>query len=250
MEVLRLVGDSDVVCVNHVSKRYGDQAVLKDIHFSIRKGEIFGLLGPSGAGKTTLVKQLAGLEVPTDGENVIFQQRMPSLQIMKRIGYMGQSDALYGELSAKENLEFFAAIYGLKRKERLQRIPEVLKIVNLAGTEKKLVSSFSGGMKRRLSLAISLLHEPELLILDEPTVGIDPVLRKSIWQTFDRLKSNGTTIIVTTHVMDEAEKCDRLGLLRDGKLIAIGTPTELMADTSSQSIEEAFLVYGGAVHEN
>ncbi|MDQ0219282.1 ABC transporter ATP-binding protein [Peribacillus cavernae] len=235
-----------IISSQHVSKSFGKQLVLNDITLEIFSGEIFGLLGPSGAGKTTLVKQLIGLDLPTGGENYIFQTRMPSLSIVERIGYMAQSDALYEELSAKENLEFFASLYGLTRKQRQNRIREVMEIVELSDHLHKLVSNYSGGMKRRLSLAIALLHEPELLILDEPTVGIDPVLRKSIWESFYELKKKGITIIVTTHVMDEAEKCDRLGMIRDGQLIAVGTPAELKNKTNSSTIEEAFLVYGGA----
>jgi ABC-2 type transport system ATP-binding protein len=234
-----------VVAMQHISKAFGKQQVLKDIHLNIQEGEIFGLLGPSGAGKTTLVKQLVGLDLPSSGEIYLFQEKMPALKLIERVGYMAQSDALYGELSAKENLQFFASLYGLKGKKQQQRINEVMEIVQLTDHLTKLVSNYSGGMKRRLSLAISLLHKPRLLILDEPTVGIDPVLRKSIWKAFDNLKKNGTTIIVTTHVMDEAEKCDRLGLMRDGSLIAVGTPKELKEQTNSESIEEAFLVYGG-----
>jgi ABC-2 type transport system ATP-binding protein len=234
-----------VVAMQHISKSFGKQQVLKDIHLNIQEGEIFGLLGPSGAGKTTLVKQLVGLDLPSLGEIYLFQEKMPALKLIERVGYMAQSDALYGELSAKENLQFFASLYGLKGKKQQQRINEVMEIVQLTDHLTKLVSNYSGGMKRRLSLAISLLHKPRLLILDEPTVGIDPVLRKSIWKAFDSLKKNGTTIIVTTHVMDEAEKCDRLGLMRDGSLIAVGTPKELKEQTNSESIEEAFLVYGG-----
>jgi ABC-2 type transport system ATP-binding protein len=235
-----------IVSTRNVSKSFGKQAVLKDIDLEIFRGEIFGLLGPSGAGKTTLVKQLVGLDLPTSGENFVFQQRMPSLSLIERIGYMAQSDALYGELSAKENLEFFAALYGLKGERRQKRMKEVMEIVELSEHVNKLVSNYSGGMKRRLSLAIALLHEPELLILDEPTVGIDPVLRKNIWNSFYELKKKGTTIIVTTHVMDEAEKCDRLGMIRSGELIAVGTPEELRRNTNTATIEEAFLVYGGA----
>lgn len=236
----------EIVSIQHISKVFGKQQVLKDISLDIHEGEIFGLLGPSGAGKTTLVKQLVGLDLPTSGQNFLFQEKMPALKLIERVGYMAQSDALYGELSAKENLQFFAALYGLKGKKQQQRMNEVMEIVQLTNHMNKLVSNYSGGMKRRLSLAISLLHEPDILILDEPTVGIDPVLRKSIWGAFYDLKSKGTTIIVTTHVMDEAEKCDRLGLMRDGRLIAIGTPKELKDKTNTATIEGAFLVYGGA----
>lgn len=234
------------VSIRNVSKSFGKHQVLKDITLDIYEGEIFGLLGPSGAGKTTLVKELAGLDEPTEGENHLFHEKMPSLSLIKRIGYMAQSDALYEELSAKENLQFFSELYGLKRHKQAQRIQEVMELVQLSGDVTKLVSNYSGGMKRRLSLAIALLHEPELLILDEPTVGIDPVLRKSIWKAFTDLKAQGKTLIVTTHVMDEADKCDRLGLIRDGKLIAVGTPAELKEQTNSLTIEEAFLVFGGA----
>ncbi|MEK3889082.1 ABC transporter ATP-binding protein [Bacillus sp. FSL K6-3431] len=240
--------NTDNICVSirQVSKRFGKHQVLEDINLEINKGEIFGLLGPSGAGKTTLVKQLSGLDNPTSGENFIFQEKMPTLSLINRIGYMAQSDALYEELSAKENLQFFSTLYGLKGEKQSRRIKEVMELVQLSDHLTKLVSNYSGGMKRRLSLAIALLHEPEMLILDEPTVGIDPVLRKSIWDAFYKLKKKGTTLIVTTHVMDEAEKCDRLALMREGRLIAIGTPNELKEQTNSDTIEEAFLVYGGA----
>lgn len=238
--------ETTIVSIRNVSKAFGKQTVLQDINLEIQKGEIFGLLGPSGAGKTTLVKHLIGLDLPTKGEVDLFGKRMPSLDLIQGVGYMSQSDALYTELSAKENLEFFATLYGLKGKERKRRIDEVMEIVQLSEHLNKLVSQYSGGMKRRLSLAAALLHEPNLIILDEPTVGIDPVLRQSIWDSFYELKNNGKTLIVTTHVMDEAEKCDRLGLIRDGKLIAVGTPSELKQQTNATTIEEAFLVYGGA----
>jgi len=234
------------ISIRHVSKSYKKHHVLEDINLDIFEGEIFGLLGPSGAGKTTLVKQLTGLDTPTSGESYVFQKKMPSLELINSIGYMAQSDALYEDLSAKENLQFFSSLYGLKGERQTRRIAEVMELVQLTDALNKLVSNFSGGMKRRLSLAIALLHEPKILILDEPTVGIDPVLRKSIWEAFYELKQNGTTIIVTTHVMDEADKCDRLALLRDGSLIAVGSPDELKENTNSATIEEAFLVYGGA----
>lgn len=232
--------------ISQVSKSFGKHQVLHRIDLEIGQGEIFGLLGPSGAGKTTLVKQLAGLDVPTTGENFLFGEKLPSLKLISRIGYMAQSDALYADLSAKENLQFFASLYGLKGKEQKRRINEVMDLVELSDDLNKLVSNYSGGMKRRLSLAIALLHEPEILILDEPTVGIDPLLRKNIWEAFYELNQKGTTLIVTTHVMDEAEKCHRLGLMRNGSLIAVGTPEELKGRTGSTTLEDAFLVYGGA----
>eukprot|EP00130_Batrachochytrium_dendrobatidis_P008505 XP_006683380.1 hypothetical protein BATDEDRAFT_15107 [Batrachochytrium dendrobatidis JAM81] len=234
------------ISIRQVSKQFGKHEVLKNINLEINEGEIFGLLGPSGAGKSTLVKELAGLDVPTTGENYLFQEKMPSLKLMERVGYMAQADALYEDLTANENLQFFASLYGLKGKKQKQRINEVMQIVNLTDHLHKPVRNYSGGMKRRMSLAIALLHEPEMLILDEPTVGIDPVLRKSIWESFYELNRKGTTIIITTHVMDEAEKCGRLGLMRDGMMIAVGTPEELKKETDANTIEEAFLIYGGA----
>jgi ABC-2 type transport system ATP-binding protein len=238
--------NNPVITIKNVSKSFGKNQVLENINLEIHSGEIFGFLGPSGAGKTTLVKELVGLDTPTKGENFVLGGKMPSLGLMQRVGYMSQADALYGELSAKENLEFFAALYGLKGANRKKRMESVMETVQLSDDLNKLVSNYSGGMKRRLSLAAALLHEPELLILDEPTVGIDPVLRKSIWDAFYDLKKKGTTIIVTTHVMDEAEKCDRLGMVRNGKLIAVGSPEELKENTNTGTIEDAFLVYGGA----
>ena len=234
------------VSIRNVSKSFKKHKVLENINLEIHEGEVFGLLGPSGAGKTTLVKQLTGLETPTSGESYLFQEKMPTLKLINRIGYMAQSDGLYEDLTAKENLQFFSELYGLKGEKQARRIKEVMALVKLTGDLTKLVSNYSGGMKRRLSLAIALLHEPEILLLDEPTVGIDPVLRQSIWEAFYALKQNGTTIIVTTHVMDEADKCDRLGMIRDGRLIAVGTPEELKEMTNSTTIEDAFLVYGGA----
>jgi ABC-2 type transport system ATP-binding protein len=241
---------NSVIQVSGVSKNFGTHHVLKDISLTVKKNEIYGLLGPSGAGKTTLVKMIAGIETPTKGSINVLDTLMPDLHNMSRIGYMAQSDALYGELSGKENLEFFASIYGLKGEKQKERIEHAASLVNLTDFLKKPVQQYSGGMKRRLSLAAALLHEPEILILDEPTVGIDPVLRQSIWNELYKLIDAGTTIIVTTHVMDEAEKCGQLGMLRDGRLIASGSPQQLKKNTSSVTIEDAFLYYGGVRYEN
>ena len=231
--------------VIHVDKKFGKVSVLKDITMEVKANEIFGLLGPSGSGKPTLVKLIAGMAEPSNGEVYVSGVRMPNLNMLNNIGYMAQSDALYSELTALENLAFFAALVGLNGAVRKQRIEEVTQLVNLANFLKRPIATYSGGMKRRLSLAIALLHRPEILILDEPTVGIDPVLRKSIWDELRNLSQSGTTILLTTHVMDEAEKCTRLGMIRDGRLIAVGAPDELKQSAGSQTLEDAFLVYGG-----
>ncbi|WP_423190264.1 ABC transporter ATP-binding protein [Alkalibacterium sp. f15] len=239
-----------IISIKNLSKSYGKQEVLKDIDLEINKGEIFGLLGPSGAGKTTLVKQLVGLEEATIGEVHILNKKQPSLHLIEKIGYMAQSDALYTELSARENLEFFVSLYGMNKKKRQERIEEVMTVVDLKDSFDKIVANYSGGMKRRLSLAIAMLHEPDILILDEPTVGMDPILRKSIWNSFNALKRKGITIIVTTHVMDEADKCDRLGMIREGKLTAVGSPQELKQKAHAKDLEGAFLVFGGFENED
>ncbi|MEK5030396.1 ABC transporter ATP-binding protein [Paenibacillus sp. FSL R7-0302] len=234
-----------VIAVTHVNRAFGDKTVLKDITLQVNQAETFGILGPSGSGKTTLVKLLTGIDEVTSGEVTVLGVRMPKLAMLQQIGYMAQSDALYNELSAKENLEFFAALYGLKGGNRTRRIGDVMELVNLQEHLRRRVDQYSGGMKRRLSLAIALLHEPPLLLLDEPTVGIDPVLRQSIWKELKALNRKGTTIVLTTHVMDEAEKCDRLAMIRDGVLLAADTPAGLLEATGTASIEEAFLCYGG-----
>lgn len=234
-----------VIVVTRVDRSFGQKRVLKDISMQVNRAETFGILGPSGSGKTTLVRLLTGIDEATAGEVSVLGVRMPKLSMLQRIGYMAQSDALYTELSAKENLEFFASLYGLKGGNRTRRIGDVMELVNLQEHLRKRVDQYSGGMKRRLSLAIALLHEPPLLLLDEPTVGIDPVLRQSIWKELKALNRKGTTIVLTTHVMDEAEKCDRLAMIREGVLLAVDTPAGLLQATGSATIEDAFLYYGG-----
>ncbi|OMF90381.1 ABC transporter ATP-binding protein [Paenibacillus sp. FSL R7-0337] len=245
MEEIGVNEGKPVIEVTHVNRAFGNKTVLKDITLQVNQAETFGILGPSGSGKTTLVKLLTGIDEVTSGEVTVLGVRMPKLAMLQQIGYMAQSDALYTELSAKENLEFFAALYGLKGGNRTRRIGDVMELVNLQEHLRRRVDQYSGGMKRRLSLAIALLHEPPLLLLDEPTVGIDPVLRQSIWKELKALNRKGTTIVLTTHVMDEAEKCDRLAMIRDGVLLAADTPAGLLQATGAASIEEAFLYYGG-----
>ncbi|REH97482.1 ABC transporter ATP-binding protein [Staphylococcus felis] len=227
--------------LSHTVKVYDKRTVLNDVSLSVNSGEILGIIGPSGSGKTTLIKCLLGMENLNSGLATILDTTMPNRKILGRIGYMGQSDALYENLSAYENLIFFGNLIGLKGKQLEKMIDENLQLVKLSDFKKKLVNTFSGGMKRRLSLAITLLGHPELIILDEPTVGIDPSLRKDIWEQLKILSQQGKGVIVTTHMMDEAEKCDLVGLIIDGKLFEIGTPETLKEKFNVTSIEEVFL---------
>lgn len=232
-----------VVDVANIDVTYNKTRILSNVDIKIKEGEIIGLLGPSGAGKTTLVKVIIGMKEVDKGEVKVFDNKMPTLDVSKDIGYMAQSDALYDDISALDNVLFFGELYGIKGKAAKERAMEVLRLVNLDKDFNKAVKNYSGGMKRRLSLAIALLHNPKLLILDEPTVGIDPILRKKFWDEFERIKNAGRTIIVTTHVMDEAYKCDKLALIRDGEIISEGTPKEIIESSGGKTIEDAFLFY-------
>lgn len=234
-----------VVEVKGLKQQFGTMTVLENVTLDVFSGEILGLLGPSGAGKTTLVKDIIGMNRPTAGTISILGTPMPSLEAVRNIGYMAQSDALYEDLNAYDNLLFFGALYDLKGAEAKKRADEVLSVVQLLEHAKRPVRNYSGGMKRRLSLAAALLHRPKILILDEPTVGIDPVLRMEFWREFENIKASGTAIIVTTHVMDEAEHCQRLALIRDGGIIAIGSPEELKQRSGKSTIEGAFLHFSG-----
>jgi len=239
---------SDCIVLEKVNQRFGDRQVLTDISLTVPRGKIYGLLGPSGCGKTTTVKIMSGILEASSGSVYVLGEAMPNLALMNRVGYMAQSDALYNLMTAGENLAFFGALYGMNKKTLKERILEVMALVNLSGDLTKVVGAYSGGMKRRLSLAMALLHEPEVLILDEPTVGIDPLLRKSIWDTLNAMaRQRGITILVTTHVMDEAEKCDELAMIRDGRLIAHGAPLQLRQNVGASSIEEAFIIYGSGL---
>jgi ABC-2 type transport system ATP-binding protein len=235
----------DSIRIEQVSRSFGKRQVLRDIDMRVPAGQIFGLLGPSGCGKTTLVKIIAGILPPTAGRVCVLGQAMPRLDIMARIGYMAQSDALYAALSAEENLLFFAALYGIRGSAAKKRLREVMELVNLGGELKKTVAAYSGGMKRRLSLALALLAQPPLLLLDEPTVGIDPLLRQDIWRELRALAERGVAILVTTHVMDEAAKCHQLAMMRAGRLIAQGNVEQLLTASGQATIEQAFIYYGG-----
>lgn len=242
---------TQTIKVDKVSKSFGKKEVLTNVTINIEKGQIYGFIGPSGAGKTTLVKMIVGMDHSDSGTIQVLDKKMPNLEVLQEIGYMAQSDALYGELTGKENLTFFAALYKLNRASQKERIAYAAELVNLTPDLNKKVAAYSGGMKRRLSLAIALIQDPKILILDEPTVGIDPELRLSIWNELIRLKTEEEkTIIVTTHVMDEAEKCDVVAMVRDGRILTSGSPKELKAFYQADNFDEVFLKAGGKIYEN
>ena len=219
-----------------VVKQFGKQRALDGVTLRVRRGEVYGLLGPNGSGKTTLIRTLVGLVAPEAGTVSILGQRMPQLEVLAHIGYMTQQAALYPDLSAEENVHFFGAIYG-----RVDGVRDALELVDLWDRRKSVVSTLSGGMRTRCSLACALVHKPDLLLLDEPTVGVDPQLRVQLWDRFRKMAAGGTTIVVSSHVMDEAERCDRLGLIRFGKLLAEGSVAEIKAKAGVDRLEEAFL---------
>ena len=227
--------------IKQIKKSFASQKVLDGVSLDLPSGQILGLIGPSGAGKSTLIKTMLGMEKADEGTTLVLGEKMPNRQVLRDLGYMAQSDALYESLTGIENLRFFGQMKKMKKEVLDSAISHVAEVIELTDHLNKLVSSYSGGMKRRLSLGIALLGNPKLLILDEPTVGIDPSLRRKIWKELHYIKTNGTSILVTTHVMDEAELCDKIGLLSGGNLIALGTPDKLKQKFNVPTMEEVFL---------
>ena len=234
------MSDAYAVNVDGVSKSFGAFKALNGINLRVRQGEIYGLLGPNGAGKTTLIRLLCGLLEAHAGTVTVLGHRMPNVAVLRHIGYMTQQAALYPSISVEENVRFFAAINGAD-----EGVQEALELVQLWDRRSSVVSTLSGGMRQRCSLACALVHKPELLLLDEPTVGVDPQLRVQFWESFRRMAANGTTLIVSSHVMDEADRCQRLGLIQYGRLLAEGSPADIRAQGGSQNLEEAFLALAG-----
>ena len=231
-----------VIEVSQVNKVFGEQVALRDVSLRVEPGEIFCLLGPSGSGKTTLIRLLNGVYFPTQGRVTVFGKEPArfSRQDREQIGYMPQMFVLYPNLSVAENLNFIASIYGLSWRDRRQRLPRLLELVNLTEHQRSLAGNISGGMKRRLELACALLHEPALVYMDEPTAGIDPILRASLWKEFrslrdeERIGPQGEslgrrTLFVTTQYVSEADSCDKVAIVAKGELVALGTPHELRA---------------------
>ena len=234
------MSSQDAVVVDNVVKSFGAIRALDGVSLRVGAGEVYGLLGPNGSGKTTLIRTLVGLVQPDSGSVQVLGQAMPNLGVLSRIGYMTQAAALYPDLSVEENLRFFAAISGSHAD-----IGDALDFVDLASRRKSVVAQLSGGMRTRASLACALVHQPQLLLLDEPTVGVDPQLRKQLWDRFGQMAAQGTAIVVSSHVMDEAERCQRLGLILFGRLLAEGSAQDLQRRAGVTKLEDAFLKLAG-----
>jgi ABC-2 type transport system ATP-binding protein len=215
----------------------GGTEVLRDLTFNVGPGEVTGLLGPSGCGKTTLMRSIVGVQRITGGRVTVFGEPAGAAPLRPRIGYVTQAASVYDDLTVEENLSFFASVLGVGA----DRVADCIAVVDLNAERSKVVGRLSGGQRSRVSLAVALLGQPKLIVLDEPTVGLDPVLRKDLWETFHRLADEGAAVFVSSHVMDEATRCDRLLLMRDGRIIADDTPQGLLEKTGTDDIETAFL---------
>jgi ABC-2 type transport system ATP-binding protein len=224
----------------HVTKRFGAFVAVDDVSFDVRAGEVFGLLGSNGAGKSTLIRLFCGLLRPTSGTASVLgvDTAKDPEAVRRRIGYMTQRFSLYDDLSVQQNLEFYAGIYGLRGLEKADRISWAKEIGNLSGMESKGVRSLPGGWKQRLALACSVLHRPRVLFLDEPTGGVDPLSRRRFWGLIDEMSAEGVTLIVTTHYLDEAERCDRIALMHQGRLVALGTVGDLKEVFAGRAVLE------------
>ena len=228
---------TNAIVVEDLHVRRGKHEVLHDLDLEIPSGGLVGLLGPSGSGKTTLMRAIVGVQLIASGSVTVLGQPAGSRTLRDRVGYVTQAASVYDDLSVRQNLEYFRAVLGAPKSD----VDRVIEQTGLAGNANALVGSLSGGQRGRASLAAALLGQPQLLVLDEPTVGLDPVLRVDLWTLFSTLAASGVTLVVSSHVMDEATRCDRLLLLRDGSLIADTTPDELLRSTGTTDPETAFL---------
>ena len=236
------MSDAPAIRASGLRKTFGEIQAVDGVSFELDPGRIYGLLGPNGSGKTTLIRLLAGLTRATEGTAEVLGVAMPSRPNLSRIGYMTQSDGVYPALTVAENAAFFAAAYGIRDPAA---IDDALAVVDLADRAAAITATLSGGQRRRLSLACALIHRPPVLFLDEPTVGVDPLLRVQFWSHFQALADGGVTVIVSSHVMDEADRCHELLFMRSGRLIARGTGTELRATAGTDDLETAFVRLSG-----
>jgi len=231
-----------VVRATGLRKSFAKRTALDGLDLSVEQGTLYGLAGPNGAGKTTLIRVLCGLLKPDEGEAHLLGWRMPSVRVRSQLGYMPQDFAVYDDLTVLQNLEFFGGLYDLSRNQIRARADELLDLVALSDRRDQRTGTLSGGMRRRVSLAISLLHKPRLAFLDEPTAGVDPKLRRDFWDYFNRSAEQGVTLVVTTHLVEEALRCHLVGFLNQGRLLTEGTPDEILRDTGTESMDDAFIV--------
>ena len=232
------------ITVKGMSVKFGDKIILDRLSYDFESRKIICLIGPSGSGKSTFIKSIVGMQKLDSGSVEILEVKIPDRKILGQLGYMAQEDALFKELTGKQNLEFFGSLQGIKKNELTENLEKAALTVNLTSHLKQSVANYSGGMQRRLSLAIALQTDAPILLLDEPTVGIDPELRQEIWEELRNQADQGKTILITTLVMDEAERCDIVLMLRNGKFIAEGSPKEIKEKYQVDSVEEAFIVAG------
>ncbi len=235
--------DNKVIEVKGLTKMFGDFTAVSAITFDVKKGEIFGFLGANGAGKTTAMKMLIGISKPTAGEAKVagFDVASQAEDIKKNIGYMSQKFALYDDLTVRENITFFGGIYGLTRAKIKEKTSELIEELGLQDLMDKLVGSLPLGWKQKISFSVSLLHDPKIVFLDEPTGGVDPITRRQFWEMIYKSANKGTTIFVTTHYMDEAEYCDRVSIMVNGKIEALDTPKKLKELYNTETMNDVFL---------
>lgn len=233
----------EVISAKNLTKKFGDFTAVDAISFEVREGEIFGFLGANGAGKSTAMKMLTGLLSPTSGAGSVagFDVYRQTEKIKQNIGYMSQKFALYDDLTVRENVRFFGGIYGLKRRVIKEKTEQLLEELALKSVEKQMVGSLPLGWKQRLAFSVALLHDPRIVFLDEPTGGVDPITRRQFWEMIYKAAAGGVTVFVTTHYMDEAEYCDRVSIMVDGKIEALDTPGNLKRAYSAGSMDEVFL---------
>lgn len=233
------------ISVENLTKKFGSFTAVDNLNFSIPEGSIFGFLGPNGSGKSTTIRMLCGVLHPTGGRALIMGRDVTAdtEAVRQSLGYMSQRFSLYEDLTVEENLDFYAGVYGLPKQVTAERKKELIAMANLTGKEKSLAGTLSGGWKQRLALGCALIHKPRLLILDEPTAGVDPVSRRVFWEIIHALSGQGITVLVTTHYMDEAESCDTVGFILNGKLIDIASPRELIEREGARNLEDIFIKY-------
>jgi ABC-2 type transport system ATP-binding protein len=232
------------VDTQELTRRFGSLTAVAQLTLQIQRGEIFGLLGPNGSGKTTTIRMLCGLLEPSSGTATVagVDIRQAPEQVKTKIGYMSQRFGLYEDLTVAENLDFYGGIYGLTGRALADRTAEIVRFLGLDRRLRQLAGQLSGGWKQRLALGCALLHRPPVLFLDEPTAGVDPAARRNFWAAIRDLSREGTTVLVTTHYMDEAERCDRLAMMSLGHLIALGSPTEVARQVGGQTLEDAYII--------